>query len=81
MRAQGLEASIAGVAHAYHDFLDALIADDSDSEAARRLEAKNLTVHCTNVLMRSSEDKARIARTALAVACPTIMAESATEVK
>jgi LPPG:FO 2-phospho-L-lactate transferase len=81
MHAQGLEVSIGGVADAYDDFLDCLIADDSDSEAARRLESKDLKVHCTNILMRSNEDKARIARTALASACPSIMVESAAEIK
>ena len=69
------------VADAYDDFLDVLIADDSDSEAAIRLESKDLKVPCTNILMRSNEDKARIARSALAIACPAVMVESATEIK
>src|SRR5258707_5293214 len=63
MAAQRLEVSIAGVARAYSGFLDILIADDSDSEAAMRLENKDLNVPCTDILMRSNEDKARIART------------------
>jgi LPPG:FO 2-phospho-L-lactate transferase len=81
MRAQRLEVSIAGVANAYDDFLDVLIADDSDSEAALGLESKELKVPCTNIMMRSNEDKARIARTALLVACPSIVVESVTETK
>ena len=81
MRAQRLEVSIAGVANAYDDFLDVLIADDSDSEAALGLESKDLNVPCTNIMMRSNEDKARIARTALSVACPSIVVASAAETK
>lgn len=77
MTAQGLQVSIAGVAKAYEDFLDILIADDSDNAAAQSLTSDHLQVHCTNILMRNVEDKARIARAALALACPEIMAESA----
>ena len=77
MAAQGLPVSIAGIARAYEDFLDILIADDSDNAAAQSLTSDHLQVHCTNILMRNVEDKARIARAALALACPEIMAESA----
>jgi LPPG:FO 2-phospho-L-lactate transferase len=77
MTAQGLGVSIAGVAKAYEDFLDILIADDSDAEAAQSLTSDRLQVHCTNILMRSTEEKTRIARAALALACPEIVIESA----
>jgi LPPG:FO 2-phospho-L-lactate transferase len=70
MAAQKLDVSIAGVARAYHGFLDILIAHDSDSDAARTLSNDQLQVHCANILMRTSEDKARIARTALDLASP-----------
>jgi LPPG:FO 2-phospho-L-lactate transferase len=73
MTAQGLPVSIAGVAQAYEDFLDILIADLSDAEAARQLTRPGLRVHCTNTIMRSSEDKAKLARTVLAL----LTAESA----
>jgi LPPG:FO 2-phospho-L-lactate transferase len=79
MTAQGLQVSIAGIADAYRDFLDILIADDSDSESAQSLESDHLQLHCTNILMRTSEDKTRIARTALMTACPAIVTESAGE--
>src|SRR5579872_4554049 len=72
MAAQGLRVSIAGVAKAYEDFLDILIADNSDEAAAQSLTSDRLQVHCTNILMPSSEDKMRIARSALALACPEI---------
>ncbi len=70
MAAQRLEVSIAGVAHAYRGFLDVLIAHDSDAEAAQALCTAALQVRCTNILMRTVEDKARIARTALDLASP-----------
>jgi LPPG:FO 2-phospho-L-lactate transferase len=77
MTAQGLPVSIAGVAKAYEDFLDILIADESDAVDAQSLTCDGLQVQCTNILMRNNEDKARIARAALAFACPEIITESA----
>ena len=65
MAAQGLPVSIAGVAEAYRDFLDLLIVDISDSESARQLEESGLRVHCTDTLMKTMEDKFRLARTVL----------------
>jgi LPPG:FO 2-phospho-L-lactate transferase len=77
MKAHGFDVSIAGVAKAYGGFLDILIADDSDAAAAQSLTGDGLQVHCTNILMRDTEDKMRIARAALALACPEIVTESA----
>jgi LPPG:FO 2-phospho-L-lactate transferase len=77
MKVQGFDVSIAGVAKAYGGFLDILIADDSDAAAAQSLTGDGLQVHCTNILMRDTEDKMRIARAALALACPEIVTESA----
>ena len=77
MKAQGFDVSIAGVANAYGGFLDILIADDSDAAAAQSVTGDGLQVHCTNILMRDTEDKMRIARAALALACPEIVTESA----
>ena len=68
MAAQGRPVSVAGVASAYRDFLDILVADQSDSQAAEEL-TDTFQVHCTNILMRTIEDRARIARTTLALAC------------
>ncbi len=65
MASQGLDASIKGVAAAYGDFLDLLVAHDSDSECAHALSSDKLQVHCTNILMRTLEDRTRIAQTAL----------------
>jgi len=67
MAAQGLPVSIAGVAQAYEDFLDLLIADVRDLEAAKKLDRPSLRVHCTNTLMRTGDDKAKLARTVMAL--------------
>jgi len=72
MAAQGLDTSIAGVAAAYQDFLDTLIVDDSDRKLAESLDSDHLKVHRCNVLMRSDEDKVRIAQTAVSLAIPEL---------
>ncbi|MBZ5597895.1 MAG: 2-phospho-L-lactate transferase [Acidobacteriia bacterium] len=67
MAAQGLPVSLAGVAQAYHDFLDILIADTQDARAAEELKRSGLRVYCAPTLMRTSDDKANLARTVLSV--------------
>jgi len=66
MQAHGLACSIAGVAEAYKDFLDVLICDVRDSQAADALRENGLNVCCTQTIMRSAEDKAALAREVLA---------------
>src|SRR6201988_4900281 len=58
MASQGLEVSVAGVAHAYHDFLDTLVIDTRDAESAEQLQQSGVGVHVTKTLMRTTEDKA-----------------------
>ena len=53
MQAQGLPCSIAGVAHAYEDFLDLLVCDTRDARAADMLRQSGLRVHCTQTVMRT----------------------------
>jgi LPPG:FO 2-phospho-L-lactate transferase len=65
MAAHGLAASIAGVAKAYEDFLDVLIADTRDENAAAELQHSALRVHCTNTIMKTSEDRVALAQTVL----------------
>jgi LPPG:FO 2-phospho-L-lactate transferase len=65
MTAQGLPCSITGVAQAYEDFLDLLICDIQDARAAEALRAKGLRVQCAQTIMRSTEDRAALARTVL----------------
>jgi LPPG:FO 2-phospho-L-lactate transferase len=67
MAAQALPVSIAGVAKAYEDFLDILIADRQDAELAKQLHRPGLQVHCTNTIMKTADDKAKLARTVLAL--------------
>ena len=88
MSAQGLPVSIAGIASAYGDFLDVLVADNSDRESARHFEShsryeKNRTrqIHCTNILMSKPEDREALARTVLSLARQELMAASAEETK
>jgi len=65
MQSQGLPVSIGGVAEAYRDFLDLLIADNQDSRAAEEVRHSGLRVHCTNTVMRTSIDKANLATSVL----------------
>jgi LPPG:FO 2-phospho-L-lactate transferase len=67
MAAQGLPVSIAGIAEAYKDFLDVLIVDLRDETAALQLDGSGLRVHCTNILMKTSEDRAGLAGAVLAL--------------
>ena len=81
MAARGLDVSIAGIADTYRSFLDVLIVDDSDSGSAQALAGDRLQVLATNILMRSVEDKTRLARTALAQAAPRTVAASIAEAR
>jgi LPPG:FO 2-phospho-L-lactate transferase len=68
MAAQGLPVSIAGVAKAYEDFLNGLVVDHRDADAANRLRSPHLQVECTNSIMKNAEDKAKLAQAALSLA-------------
>ena len=67
MAAQGLPASIAGVAQAYREFLDVLVVDTIDAKAAEELQQSGLRVHCTSTLMSTAQDKADLARQVLSL--------------
>ena len=73
MAAQGLPCSIAGVAKGYEDFLDVLICDTRDARNADALRKSGLRVQCTQTLMRSSDDKAALAREALSLVVPGML--------
>jgi LPPG:FO 2-phospho-L-lactate transferase len=75
MTAQGLTCSIAGVAKAYEDFLDILICDTRDARTADTLRRGGLRVQCAQTIMRSAEDKAALAREALAVVAGSLLRE------
>jgi LPPG:FO 2-phospho-L-lactate transferase len=79
MAAQGLPVSIAGVVQAYEDFLDILIADVRDSAAAKQLDRPELRVHCTNIIMNTADDKAKLARTVLSLIARNTAAHAASD--
>ena len=70
MASQNLPASIAGIADSYADFLDTLIVHDSDAETAQALSSIGVEFASTDILMRTTEDRVRIANSALACALP-----------
>ena len=66
MASQGLQVSIAGVAEAYHDFLDLLVVDVKDAQAAQDLrKTTGMNTYCAKTVMRSAEDKAALATSVL----------------
>jgi LPPG:FO 2-phospho-L-lactate transferase len=71
MTSQGLPVSIAGVAQTYEDFLDMLIVDERDAEAAQALRQSDLRVHCAQTIMKTPQDKAALAATVLELVTPS----------
>ena len=71
MTAQGLSVSIAGVAQAYDDFLDLLIVDERDAEAAEVLRQTGQRVYCAKTIMKTLDDKAALAATVLELVTPS----------
>ena len=65
MRGLGLEVSACAVAELYQDFLDAFVIDQVDEAERDRIEKLGLHVVTTNTLMKSIEDKVRLARVVL----------------
>jgi LPPG:FO 2-phospho-L-lactate transferase len=72
MSAHGFPVSIAGIAQAYSDFLDILIADETDAAAASTLRRPALQVLCVPTIMESDTDKAALARAALHFTVPDL---------
>ena len=62
MQMMGWPSTIAGVARAYEDFLDVLIADRADETSAALLRSEDLRVLCTNTIMNSPAAKRGLAR-------------------
>jgi LPPG:FO 2-phospho-L-lactate transferase len=79
LAAQGFAVSIAGVADLYHDFLDVLVADSRDSQAAEKLRNAGLRVHCVPSIMRTNADRIALAQAALAAAMQPPASEAAAE--
>jgi LPPG:FO 2-phospho-L-lactate transferase len=80
MAATGLPVSIAGVAQAYQDFLDVLVVDAVDTEKGKELEHSRLRVHCTNIMMRTAQEKLNLAREVLSQMACEATAQSGAQV-
>ena len=65
LRGLGFEVSAFGVANLYSDFLDTFVIDNLDAEAKRRIENLGIRVKITNTIMRSLEDKVKLAKVVL----------------
>ena len=65
MKMMGWQSTIAGVAKAYEDFLDVLIADHADEAGASAMNGEQPRVLFTNTIMSSMEAKHDLARFAL----------------
>ncbi len=62
MKMMGWQSTIAGVAKAYEDFLDVLIADRADKADASAISGERPRVLLTNTIMSSMDDKRTLAR-------------------
>jgi LPPG:FO 2-phospho-L-lactate transferase len=77
MKTQALTASIAGVAEAYKDFLDLLVADERDRQHSADAEKLGVHLHFTNTIMNSVDAKTALARATLAAVNPAGVAGQA----
>jgi len=68
MQAESLEVSIAGVAKAYEDFVNFLLAHESDAQFARSVKMGKVEIQCANILMRTVDDRRQVAAAALSLA-------------
>jgi LPPG:FO 2-phospho-L-lactate transferase len=65
LAAQGFDVSIAGVAEYYRDFLDLLVVDTQDANAADSVSKTGMRVHCASIIMRKNEDRVALAKSIL----------------
>jgi len=65
MRGLGLEVSAYSVANLYRDFIDTFIIDNMDCDEKGRIENLGLKVIATNTVMKTIQDKIRLAKTAI----------------
>ena len=65
MRGLGLDVSAYGVVLLYKDFLDGFVIDALDESLQERIEGLGLRVSVTNTIMKSLDDKTRLAKTVL----------------
>jgi LPPG:FO 2-phospho-L-lactate transferase len=67
MRGLGIEVSAYGVALLYQDFLDVFVIDTLDENQKSRIEALGIDVVVTNTVMKTLEDKTKLAETVLSL--------------
>ncbi len=67
MAAQGIDPSTLGVAKGYADFLDQLVIDREDEKLRGKIESLGIKVAATPVIMKSLDDKRRLAGEVLAL--------------
>jgi len=65
MQALGLEVSAFSVAKLYADFVDTFVIDTQDVDEKQRIEKLGINITVTNTLMKSLEDKVRLAKSVL----------------
>ena len=65
LRGLGFEVSAFSVAKLYSDFIDTFVIDNMDRAEKSRIEKLGISVKITNTVMRSLEDKVRLAKTVL----------------
>jgi len=65
LRGLGREVSAFGVAELYADFLDRFIIDIADASEKERIERLGIKVEITNTLMKTLDDKIRLAKVVL----------------
>jgi len=65
MKGLGLEVSAYSVARLYQDFLDVFILDYADRNEKEGIEQLGLRVAVTNTIMKTQEDKVKLAKTVL----------------
>jgi len=65
MRGLGIEVSALGVAKIYKNLLDMLIIDNIDRDLKPKIEEIGVKVHVTNTIMKTIENKIKLAKEAL----------------
>ncbi|WPY94392.1 2-phospho-L-lactate transferase [Limimaricola variabilis] len=68
MASLGLRADALGVARRYRTLADRLVIDHADAALTAEIAAEGLAPHCSDILMKSQADKARLAREILDLA-------------
>jgi LPPG:FO 2-phospho-L-lactate transferase len=66
MRSETVESSATGTAGLYRDFLNALFIDAADAEQSARIRDLGISPVVTSIMMRSIDEKRRLAREVLA---------------